>query len=314
MRKTLNILLAVGFILLLAACGDSESSANDRETDSDKLQVVSSFTIISDMAREIGGDEVEVHNLVPTGTDPHIYEPLPEDIKKATDADILFYNGMNLEGGKDGWFFKLMDSVGQDEENIFSLTEHVEPMFLEDEDTREEEINPHAFIDPGVGIKMAEDMRDAFIKIDPDRKDHYEKKGNEYIERLKAIEKDYAKRLSDIPEENKVLVTSECAFQYMLNRYDMKEACIWKVDTEENGSPKQIKSLIRFIEEHNVPVLFLESNVDDRPMKTVSEESGVPIYEKPIYSDEIGKPGDKVDTYIKYLNYNIDIITDGLSN
>ena len=99
----------------------------------------------------------------------------------------------------------------------------------------------------------------------------------------------------------------------MLHRYDMNEACIWKVDTEENGSPEQIKSLIHFIDEHNVPVLFLESNVDERPMETVSKESGVPIYEKPIYSDEIGEPGDDIDTYVKYLNYNIDIISDGLS-
>src|SRR5699024_9841270 len=140
MRRLLNILFVASFaIIFLAACsGGDDSSAEN----SDKLQVVSSFTIISDMVREIGADKVDVHNLVPTGTDPHEYEPLPEDIKKATDADILFYNGMNLEGGKDGWFFKLMDSVKQDESNIFSLTERVEPMYLEDDATKEEEINP----------------------------------------------------------------------------------------------------------------------------------------------------------------------------
>src|SRR5690625_2285083 len=160
---------------------------------------------------------------------------------------------------------------------------------------------------------MAEDMRDAFIEVDPDNKEYYEERATEYLEKLKEIEKDYANRLGELPEENKVLVTSECAFQYMLNRYDMEEACIWKVDTEENGSPEQIKSLLGFIEENNVPILFLESNVDPRPMETVSKESGVDIYEKHIYSDEIGNPGDEVDTYIKYLQYNIDVIYDGLS-
>ena len=322
MRNIFKLFFAVSFaLLILAACGgnnaskDTQSTAgNDTESEEsgDKLQVVSSFTIITDMVKEVGGEKVEVHNLVPSGTDPHEYEPLPEDIKKATDADILFYNGMNLEGGKNGWFFKMIDSVGQDESKVFSLTERIEPMYLQDEATKEEEINPHSFIDPVVGIQMVEDMLDAFIEVDPNNKDYYEERANDYLDRLKEIEQDYAKRLGELPDENKILVTSECAFQYMLDRYDMEEACIWKVDTEENGSPEQIKSLINFIEEHNVPVLFLESNVDPRPMETVSKESGVEIYEEPIYSDEIGNPGDEVDTYVKYLNYNIDIISDGL--
>src|SRR5690625_1143842 len=142
MRKCLNFILMASFaLLILAACGGNDPSDQNNSTESgnsgDKLQVVSSFTIITDMVRVVGGDKIEVHNLVPTGTDPHEYEPLPEDIKKATDADILFYNGMNLEGGKDGWFAKLIDSVGQDESRVFSLTERVEPMYLRDESTKE---------------------------------------------------------------------------------------------------------------------------------------------------------------------------------
>ena len=344
MRNTVKvIILAVFTVLLLAACGNdnndnnsnnnsestnnntetnnknnnenntSENTANQSDEDGDKLQVIGTFTIISDIVREIGGDKVEVHNLVPTGTDPHEYEPLPEDNKKVTDADILFYNGMNLEGGEDGWFFRMIDSASQDEDKVYSLTERVDPMYLTDDETQEEEINPHTFIDPMVGIYMAEDMRDAFIEIDPDNEAYYEERADEYLDRLQAIHEDYEKRLGDIPEENKILVTSECAFQYMLDRYGFEEACIWKVDTEENGSPQQIKELISFIEENNVPTLFVESNVDTRPMETVSAESGVDIYEKPIYSDEIGEPGEEVDTYIKYLKYNIDVISEALS-
>lgn len=316
MRNFLRVLaMSCLAVLLLAACGDDEKNGanNNSDDNGDQLQVVASFTIISDIVREIGGDKVDVHNLVPTGTDPHEYEPLPEDSKKATDADILFYNGMNLEGGKDGWFFKMMESVGQDESKAYSLTERVEPMYLTDEKTKEEEINPHTFLDPTVGIKMAEDMRDAFIEVDPDNQEYYEENAAAYIERLEELDEQYAERIADLPEENKTLVTSECAFQYMLNTYGMDEGCIWKVDTEENGSPEQITSLISFIEENNVNILFVESNVDERPMETVSSESGVDIFEKPIYSDEIGMPGEEIDTYIKYLQYNIDVIYEGLS-
>ncbi|WP_249260823.1 metal ABC transporter solute-binding protein, Zn/Mn family [Virgibacillus pantothenticus] len=310
------IIVASLTLIILAACGNENKEKGNAASDSDEdnLLVISSFTIISDLAREVGGDKVEVHNLVPTGTDPHEYEPLPEDIKKATDADVLFYNGMNLEGGKDGWFFKMIDSVGQNESNVYNLTEGVEPMYLSAEGSREEEINPHSFIDPGVGIKMVENMRDAFIKVDPDNKDYYGERTKEYLTRLKEIDTEYQEKINAIPEERRILVTSECAFQYMLDHYGMEEECIWRVDTEENGSPEQIKSLVEYIDKNNVPVLFVESNVDPRPMETVSKESGVDIYEKAIYSDEIGQPGDEVDTYVKYLKYNIEIISDGLNS
>src|SRR5699024_9061792 len=136
-------------------------------------------------------------------------------------------------GGDEGWFFKMIDSVGQDKEKVYSLTERVEPMYLHDEATREEEINPHSFIDPNVGIYMVEDMRDIFMDVDPDNKDYYEERANSYLDKLNEIEQEYEDRLGALPEENKILVTSECAFQYMLDRYDMKEGCIWKLDTEE---------------------------------------------------------------------------------
>src|SRR5699024_9093409 len=315
MKKFLKVFFTISFaVLVLAACGDNDKTSNVAgNSDGDKLQVVSSFTIITDIVRQIGGDLVDVHNLVPTGTDPHEYEPLPEDSIKATDADILLYNGMNLEGGANGWFFKMLDSVGQDESNAYSLTERVEPMYLTDEQTKEEEINPHTFIDPTISILMTEDMRDDYTEVHPDNKEQYEKNAEKYIEKLKEIDQTYQEKIAEIPEENRTLVTSECAFQYMLDTYGMNEGCIWKVDTEENGSPEQITSLITFLEEYNVTVMFMESNVEPRPMETVSDESGVEIFERPIYSEEISMPGDEVDTYVKYLEYNIDVIHEGLT-
>lgn len=313
MKKIFKYLLAPSAaLMLLIGCGSNETTTDEASNSDDKLQVVSSFTIIEDLAREIGGDDVSIHNLVPTGTDPHEYEPLPLDMKKATDADILFYNGLNLEGGEDGWFFKMINSVNQDMDNLYSLTERVEPMYLSGEDGKKDQINPHAFINPAVGIKMAEDMRDAFIEKDPENKGNYEERATAYLERLKEVEKEYRERINDIPEEKRILVTNERAFQYMADEYGLKEGFIWAIDTEENGSPEQIKSLIAFVKDNNVPVLFIESNVDTRPMETVSKETGVPFSEKPIYSDEIGKPGEEVDTYMKYLNYNINLIHDEL--
>lgn len=321
MKKLIKGLgLSLLAVFMLAACGNdndnganaSKNGNNEEKSDAnEKLKVVTSFTIIADMAREIGGDSVEVYNLVPSGTDPHEYEPLPDDIKAATDADILFYNGLNLEGGEDGWFMKMMDSVNQKDENIFSLNERVEPKYLSSGDG-EVEVNPHSFIDPAVGIKMAEDLRDALVAKHPTDSDKIKELGDTYVQRLIDLDKEFEERISSIPEENRILVTSERAFQYLNDHYGLKEAFIWEVDTEENGSPQQIKELVDYIKENNVPVLFVESNVDTRPMETVSKESGVPIADKPIYSDEIGNPGDEIDTYVKYLEYNMELIHDEL--
>ena len=108
-------------LLLIASCGQSNEKRDSNSDKHEPLKVVTTFTIIQDIAREIGGDDVIIHNLVPTGAAPHEYEPLPTDMKKTSDADVLFYNGLNLEGGKSGWFFRMINSVGQKEENVYSL-------------------------------------------------------------------------------------------------------------------------------------------------------------------------------------------------
>ncbi|AOV09294.1 zinc ABC transporter substrate-binding protein [Sporosarcina ureilytica] len=293
---------------LLVACGNQNEKT---ESGSDKIQAIATFSIIHDIVSEIGGEHVDVHSMVPIGTDPHEYEPLPVDIKKATDADALFYNGLNLEGEEHGWFFKLVDSVGADKNKVFELMEGVEPLYLTSDDGSEKEVNPHAFLDPIVVIQMTENARDALIEVDPENKAHYEKKAEQLLEKLRALDEEYKTKIAEIPDERRVLVTSERAYQYMAERYGLKEGYIWEVDTEENGSPAQIKSLVSFVKENNVPALFVETNVDPRPMETVSNETGVPIAAK-LFSDELGRQGADGSTVISFLQYNIDTIYEHL--
>lgn len=303
-----SILVMFVFVLLLAGC----SQGNKEGADGDQIKVVSSFTIITDMVNEIGQDKVDVHNLVPTGNDPHEYEPLPQDIKKVTDADVLFYNGMNLEGGENGWFMKLARSVNQKEENIYNLSEGIEPMYLSSHDGKVEEINPHVFLNPKNGIIMAENVLKALVEIDPDNKDFYESNAEVYLASLHDIESRYETGFASIPKEKRFIVTSERAFQYMTAEYDIDEAYIWAIDTEENGTPQQIKSLLEVLKDKEIPYLFVESNVDERPMKTISDETGIPIFPEKVFADEIGKKGDEVDTYFKFLEHNLEVFMKGL--
>ncbi|MCM3711322.1 metal ABC transporter solute-binding protein, Zn/Mn family [Sporosarcina luteola] len=305
-RKLLTLSIVSIMALLLSACGGKKEGAEE-----DEIQIVATFSILTDIVNEVGGDRVAVHSMVPIGTDPHEYEPLPEDIKKAADADAIFYNGLNLEGGKTGWFSKLIASVGKDENDVYELMAGVEPKYITTADGKDEEINPHAFLDPIVGIQMVENARDALSEIDPDHKDSYEKNADALLKELHGIDELYKTKISEIPEEHRILVTSERAYQYMTDRYGLQEAFLWDIDTEEIGTPRQIKSLVDFIKEHDVPALFVETNVDRRPMETVSKETGVDIASE-LYSDELGKPGTDGGSYVKFLRYNIEKIHDGL--
>lgn len=307
-------LMTVMAVVGLAACGTGEKESKDSSkkasNSSDKLSVVTSFSIIQDIAEEIGGDLVDVHNMVPIGLAPHEYEALPEDIEKSNNADVVFYNGLNLEGGESGWFFKLMKSVKKEDAKVFEVMAGVEPMYL-GESSGEKEVNPHAFLSPKVGMTMAKNVLDAYVKVDPDNEETYRKNADKYQKELVDMDKLYKDKINEIPEANRTLVTSEHAYQYMAKEYGLKEGYLWEIDTEENGTPEQIEGLVKFVKESKVPSLFVESNVPPKPMETVSNETKVPIFGK-IYSDELGKKGSEGDTYIGFLKSNIETIHDGL--
>lgn len=306
--------ISLGLLLIGLSLGVSSCKKKDEQEkkNSHKIYVMSSFSIITDMVKEIGKDSVEVHNLVPIGTDPHDYDPVPDDIKFATKTDLFIYNGLQLEGGDQGWFAKLIDAVGANPKKVYKASEGVPPLYLSG-NHGEEEVNPHAFVSPVVGIRMAQNIKKALIEKDKRHEDFYAKNAKEYIDKLKKVEKEYQEKLLEIPEEDRVFIASEQAFQYVVEHYHLTGGFIWAIDTDEVGTPQQIKRAITFVREHNPPVLFVESNVDKRPMKTVSRETGVPVYSPAIFSDELGKPGETADNYIDYLKYNLKHIYNGLS-
>src|SRR5690625_3950801 len=203
MNKMIRLLASCLVLAMLHASCHSKDSNPSINENSNKLNVVTSFTLIADMAREIGGDFVHVYNLVPTGTDPHIYSPLPEDIKAVSKADVLLFNGLNLEGGDNGWFAKMVDSTNQNWDIVFQVTEGIEPLYIQSNDGRKEEINPHAFLDPANGIVMAQNTRDAFIKVDPDNESYYQENAEQYIATLQEMDEQYQAKRNQIPQETR---------------------------------------------------------------------------------------------------------------
>ncbi|GED69720.1 manganese-binding lipoprotein MntA [Brevibacillus reuszeri] len=312
MKKWNLFLVFLVSTVLMAACGAHQSNGEPGKSDNDKLHVVTTYSILYDIVKNIGGDRVEIHSLAPVGSNPHEYDPLPADVKKTTDADAVFYNGLNLEAGN-SWFEKLLHTAGKSGSDapVFRMSEGVAAKHLTTKGKESEE-DPHAWLDIRNGIKYAENARDALIKIDPSHKETYEQNAKSYIEKLDALHQEAVKQYNLIPKEQRVLVTSEGAFKYFSEAYHFDAAYIWEINAENQGTPEQVREVVDIIREKKLPALFVETSIDPRSMEMVSRETGVPIVGT-VFTDSLGKPGEDGDTYIKMMEWNIKTIYDGLT-
>ncbi len=309
MKKLLILFMTMAIVAVVSAC--SQGATSPKEQDG-KLKIVTTYSIIYDMVKNVGGDHVEVHSLAPIGSDPHNYDPLPTDLVLTTDADVIFYNGLNLEEGN-AWFNEMIETAGKSvaDDNVVRVSEGVKPMLLSSNEHKNEE-DPHAWLDVRNGIKYVENIREALKNNDPTHADDYDKNAENYIAELKTLHEEIVDKMHAIPEEKRILVTSEGAFKYFSDAYDFQAAYIWEINSHNEGTPEQLKSIVQIIKDGGVPSLFLESSVDPRSMEMVSRETGVPIHGK-IFTDSLGKAGSDGDTYIKMIKWNADMIADGLA-
>ncbi|WP_291454213.1 MULTISPECIES: metal ABC transporter substrate-binding protein [Abiotrophia] len=294
-------------LLTVLFCLVPSVSAQDK-----KLKVVATNSIIADITKNIAGDKIDLHSIVPVGQDPHEYEPLPDDIKKTTQADLIFYNGINLETGGNAWFTKLVENAKRVEnKDYFAVSEGVEVIHLEGEGETGKE-DPHAWLNLENGVIYAKNIAKHLIEKDPSNKDFYQKNLDDYVAKLEALDKEAKTKFDAIPEEKKMIVTSEGCFKYFSKAYNVPSAYIWEINTEQEGTPDQIRDLVKKLKGSKVPALFVESSVDDRPMKTISSETGIPIYAK-IFTDSIAEEGQEGDSYYSMMKYNLDKISEGLA-
>ncbi|MCQ6274210.1 metal ABC transporter substrate-binding protein [Bacillus sp. V3B] len=314
MKHLLKLFITSLFaIFILAGCSESKETVTEagEEHKDDKLQVVTTYSILYDIVKSIGGNQIEIHSLAPVGSNPHEFDPLPLDIQKTTDADVVFYNGLNLEAGN-SWFEELIQTAGKNVEDgpVYRLSEGVEPKYLTSEGHKGEE-DPHAWLDIRNGIKYAENARDALIEVDPDRADIYKKNAEEYILKLQKLHQEALESFNKIPKEKRFLVTSEGAFKYFSDAYEFEAGYIWEINAENQGTPQQVKQIVDLINEKEISVLFVETSIDPRSMEMVSTETGVPIGGE-LFTDSLGKPGEDGDSYIDMMEWNISVILENL--
>ncbi|GAA3013377.1 metal ABC transporter permease subunit [Tetragenococcus solitarius] len=307
--------LIVGLVAALFAGGIgfyTYQQSSGAGQDEEKLDVVVTNSIINDMTKEIAGDRIDLHSIVPVGRDPHDYEPLPEDIEEATEADVIFYNGLNLETGGNAWFNNLMENADKKEEqDYFAVSKGVKPLYLE-EGEDEGQQDPHAWMSLENGMTYAENIENHLSEKDPENADYYKKNLDDYLDELGELDQESKSKFNDIPEDEKLLVTSEGAFKYFSQAYDIPASYIWEINTEEEGTPEQTKRVVDQLKDTNVKALFVETSVNKSPMKSVSKDSGIPIYSE-IFTDSIAEAGKDGDSYYSMMKWNIDHIHDGLT-
>ena len=305
MKKIQKLLVTLLLLPFLAAC-----STGEIRSDNGKLNVVVTNSILADMTKNIAGDQINLHSIVPIGQDPHEYEPLPEDIAKVSDADLIFYNGINLENA---WFSKMVKNAQKVEnQDYFAASDGVEVIYLEGQSAKGKE-DPHAWLSLENGIIYAQNIAKQLMVKDPKNKDVYQQNLDTYTLELAALDAKAKSSFAAIPADKKLIVTSEGCFKYFSKAYDIPSAYIWEINTEEEGTPQQTRDLVQKLKAGPTPAaLFVESSVDDRPMKTISRETGIKIYTK-IFTDSIAKKGEAGDSYLAMLKWNLEKIAAGLS-
>ena len=268
-----------------------------------KFKVVTTFTIIQDMAQNIAGDTATVESITKPGAEIHDYEPTPKDIVKAQSADLVLWNGLNLER----WFEKFFQNV-KDKPAVV-VTEGIEPMSI-NEGPYTGNPNPHAWMSPSNALIYIENIKNALVKYDPQNKETYEKNAALYAQKIKALDKPLREKLAQVPEAQRWLVTSEGAFSYLTRDYGFKEAYLWPINAEQQGTPQQVRKVIETVKANNIPVVFSESTISPKPAKQVAKESGAK-YGGVLYVDSLSNKNGPVPTYVDLLNTTVSTIVKG---
>lgn len=268
-----------------------------------KFKVVTTFTVIQDIAQNVAGDAATVESITKPGAEIHEYEPTPKDIVKAQSADLILWNGLNLER----WFERFFQNI-KDKPAVV-VTEGITPLSIY-EGPYKDAPNPHAWMSPSNALIYVENIKNAFVKYDPQNADTYQKNAAAYAEKIKQLDKPLREKLAQIPADQRWLVTSEGAFSYLAKDYDLKEGYLWPINAEQQGTPQQVRKLIDLVKKNHIPVVFSESTVSAKPAQQVAKESGAK-YGGVLYVDSLSAADGPVPTYIDLLNVTVSTIVKG---
>jgi len=299
-RVVANVAVVLAAMATSVSCSSqsSDTGASGRPT------VLTTFTVLADIASNVAGEHLTVESITKPGAEIHGYEPTPGDIKQAAKADLILDNGLNLEA----WFAQFVEGI--DVPHVV-VTEGVQPIDIA-EDAPTGKPNPHAWMSPLNVQIYADNIAEAFAELDPAHAQDYRDNAAAYRTQLQQIQDELAARLDALPPSERALVTCEGAFSYLARDVGLTEKYIWPVNAEQQATPQQIVSTIEFVRTNNVPAVFCESTVSDAPMQRVVEATGT-RFGGVLYVDSLSEADGPVPTYLDLIRYDATTIATALT-
>ncbi len=271
----------------------------------EKMKVVTTFTVLADMAANVAGDAADVVSITKPGAEIHGYEPTPQDIVRASGADLILWNGMNLEL----WFEQFLRNLG--DVPSATLTDGIDPIPIAS-GAYEGKPNPHAWMGLDNALIYIDNIVEAFSENDPENATTYARNADIYKGELRKTLEPLRKQIAQIPDSERWLVTCEGAFSYLARDFGMKELYLWPMNADQVGTPQQVRSVIDGVRANNIPVVFCESTVNTAPARQVARETGA-RYGGVLYVDSLSEPGGPVPTYLDLLKVTSQTVASGLT-
>ena len=285
-------------------CAPLETNKINKQVNSKPL-VLTTFTVLADIAKNVSGDRLEVQSITKLGAEIHGYQPTPSDLVKASRADLIVENGLGLEL----WARKFTAAAG--DVPTIVLSDGMTPLLIEG-DVYQGKPNPHAWMSPQRTIKYVDNLVRAFIILDPKGKDIYLRNANKYKLKLEELDDELRSILSSIPKKQRVLVSCEGAFTYLAHDYGMEEAYLWPVNAESQVTPKRMLNLINTVKDKQIPTIFCESTVSAKAQKEVAKASGA-SFGGTFYVDSLSASDGPASTLIDLQRHNVQLIKKGLA-
>ncbi|POX65956.1 metal ABC transporter substrate-binding protein [Microbacterium sp. Ru50] len=304
-RRRLSALVALGAATaLLAGCATGSNADVSGEPSEGRPVVLTTFTVLADIARNVAGDRLDVRSITKAGAEIHGYEPTPRDIAAASDADLILDNGLGLES----WFARFVETADAPHAVVSDGVETIDITG----DAYAGKPNPHAWMSPLNAQLYVDNIVAAFSELDPAGADAYAANGAAYNDELQRIHDDLVADLATVPAEQRALVTCEGAFSYLARDAGLTEAYIWPVNAEQQATPQQIRQTIEFVQDNDVPAVFCESTVSDRPMQQVVEATDA-VFGGTLYVDSLSEQDGPVPTYLDLIRHDAETITAALT-
>ena len=271
----------------------------------DPIKVVTTFTVLADMARNVAGDAAEVVSITRPGAEIHGYEPTPRDILRADGADLILWNGLNLEL----WFEQFLANLG--DVPAATVSAGIDPIAIRS-GSYEGLPNPHAWMGLDNALIYVANIRDALIAADPDNAATYTANAEAYSAQLRATLEPLREAVRAVPEDRRWLVTCEGAFSYLARDFGMQELYLWPMNADAMGTPQQVRAVIDGVRANNIPAVFCESTVSQDPAEQVARETGA-TYGGVLYVDSLSEADGPVPTYLDLLRVTSETIVRGLA-